>query len=306
MTHILENMRELARRAHYATSHVPDERAEQMVGEYSAELESDLVIVRENDGDEQRYMENYRKHLSAWLTARSRCMSTLVTGSANFNTRRAEKANASERKRSDEFRQWRERALKAIARNGRRMERAATSEVEEMTKKIAGAEAAHEHMKRANTILRKHRKNPEAAIPVLVAELGMSEKQAGNRVAPDVLGDVGYARYMLTNNNANIRRMKERLAELERKEAASGQETKSLAFSGGEVELDFQDDRIRILYPGKPDAATIANLKRHGFRWKPTVKGWQRQLTIAAIHAVTAVTDTDAKDLLAIYRESGR
>ena len=94
---------------------------------------------------------------------------------------------------------------------------------------------------------------------------------------------------MLTNNNANIRRMKERLVELQRKEAASGQEMQSLNFSGGEIQSDFQEDRIRILYPGKPDAATIGNLKRSGFRWSPTKNGWQRQLTPNAVHDVAAL-----------------
>ena len=185
-------------------------------------------------------------------------------------------------------------------------ERAASSEADAMPKKIAEAEAAQEQMKRVNTILRKYRKCPDAAIPVLIAELGMSDKGAREISTPDRFGDVGYARYMLTNNNANIRRMKERLVELQRKEAASGQETKSLDFSGGKIELDFQEDRIRILYPGKPDAATISNLKRSGFRWSRTQRGWQRPLTTNAIHDMAAIADMDAKTLLDLYHESGR
>jgi len=125
-------------------------------------------------------------------------------------------------------------------------------------------------MKRANTIIRKHRKNPEAAIPVLIDELRLSEKRAKELIAPDGFGDVGYAHYRLSNNNADTRRMKERLVELRRKEAASSQETKSLPFASGEIEMDFRGDRIRLRYPGKPDAATTGNLKRHGFRWSPS------------------------------------
>jgi len=90
------------------------------------------------------------------------------------------------------------------------------------------------------------------------------------------------------------------------REAASGQETKSLDFSGGKIELDFQEDRIRILYPGKPDAATISNLKRSGFRWSRAQRGWQRPLTTNAIHDVAAMTNMDAKTLLELYHESGR
>ncbi len=304
--YLLEDLRELAVRAHSLTSHVPEDRGEQIIKEHSAELESDLEFVRQNGGDERRYMENYRKYFSAWLGTKSRCVSWMITGRANFPTKRAEKANNSEHNRSMEFREWRERARKAVAQAGRRADRAATSEVDEVRKKIAEAEAAQDHMKRANAIIRKHRKNPAAAVPVLMEQLALTEKRANELIKPDCCGDIGFAPYSLQNNNANIRRMQERLVELERKEAASGQETKSLSFNGGEIEMDFQEDRIRILYPGKPDVETIADLKRHGFRWSPSNCAWQRQLTSMAIHGVIAITDADAKALFELYRQAGR
>jgi hypothetical protein len=117
------------------------------------------------------------------------------------------------------------------------------NEAEEMAGKIAEAEAAQEYMKRANAIIRKHRTNPEAAIPTLISELQMSEEGARKITTPNRMNDVGYPRYLLTNNNANIRRMKDRLVELQRKEAASDQK-KSLDFDGGTIKMDFQKDRL--------------------------------------------------------------
>ncbi|MGL6196517.1 MAG: hypothetical protein ACRC2T_17015 [Thermoguttaceae bacterium] len=306
MTYILEDLRQLACRAHYGTSQLPDERAEYVIREYSAELEADLETVRENGGDEERYVSNYRKYFTAWLYAKSNCISTLVAGRSNFNSRRAEKANKTEDKRCKEFREWRQRAIKAIERDARKAAKSEVSEVETMQQKIKIAELAQARMKSVNAIIRKHKANPDAAISVLMEKLQVTEPEAQKWVKPDYAGCIGFASYQLTNNNADIRRMKARLVELEKKEATSGQEAVNIDFPGGTIELNFQDDRVRILYPGKPDATTIANLKKTGFRWSPTNFAWQRQLTHAAIHSVIQLTDCDATKLFELYHQSGR
>jgi hypothetical protein len=77
--------------------------------------------------------------------------------------------------------------------------------------KIANAEQLQEIMKACNAAIRKHAKaGPAAQIAALVA-LGRPEAQAAELIKPDFCGRIGFADYQLTNNNANIRRMKERL-----------------------------------------------------------------------------------------------
>ncbi|MEX3614688.1 MAG: hypothetical protein VB141_13255 [Burkholderia gladioli] len=48
---------------------------------------------------------------------------------------------------------------------------------------------------------------------------------------------------------------------------------------------------MMFLFPGKPDAATRALLKREGFRWSPSRDGqpWVRQLNNAGIYAAQCV-----------------
>lgn len=46
-----------------------------------------------------------------------------------------------------------------------------------------------------------------------------------------------------------------------------------------------QDNRLQLLFPGKPEPAVIANLKSRGFKWSPRNKAWQRQLTPNALRA---------------------
>jgi len=78
----------------------------------------------------------------------------------------------------------------------------------------------------------------------------------------------------LTNNNANIRRMKERIASLEM--ARAQKSTEASGENGIRIEDSVEDNRLRIFFPGKPDGKTIASLKLRGFKWSPSVGAWQR------------------------------
>lgn len=55
------------------------------------------------------------------------------------------------------------------------------------------------------------------------------------------------------------------------------------------VEEDPEAQRLRLHFPGKPSADIIAKLKQHGFRWAPSERAWQRQLTSSARYAAAYV-----------------
>lgn len=167
--------------------------------------------------------------------------------------------------------------------------------------KIAKAEAAQTTMKAANKTIRKHLKvqgnwqkrelvgDVEAAVRALMKEHGFSEKQARLACQMDFLGRIGFADYQLSNNNANIKRMKDRLAQLENKQAvkvALEAETGSTeeAEQHGDIRLVRNHDanRVRLYFPGKPTPEIIKVLKARGFRWSPTEGAWQRQISNAA------------------------
>lgn len=88
--------------------------------------------------------------------------------------------------------------------------------------------------------------------------------------------------YQLTNNNAEIRRVKARIEQLSKQ---AQQEFSGWEFDGGRVEMNREDTRLQVFFDGKPDADTRAELKSSGFRWAPSVGAWQRQLTDNAIRA---------------------
>lgn len=88
--------------------------------------------------------------------------------------------------------------------------------------------------------------------------------------------------YQLTNNNAEIRRVKARIEQLSKQ---AQREFSGWEFDGGRVEMNREDNRLQVFFDGKPDADTRAELKSSGFRWAPSVGAWQRQLTDNAIRA---------------------
>lgn len=139
--------------------------------------------------------------------------------------------------------------------------------------KIREAEQLQERMRAANKAIRTHAKaGAEAQVAALVAQ-GFDALQAAKLLKPDFCGRIGFADYQLTNNNANIRRMKQRLASILTTQEA--ETTEAEGPTGIRIEDNPEENRIRLFFPGKPDASTRTELKRAGFRWAPSIGAWQ-------------------------------
>jgi len=156
--------------------------------------------------------------------------------------------------------------------------------------KITAAEAEQAHMKQTNAALRKVMRLPaEQRAPALIEHLHISQQTADKLLQGDYRGRVGYPDYQLTNNNANIRRMKQRLSELQAQVQRAASQPEQETYGDVTLIRDTTDNRIRLQFPGKPDAESITLLKRHGFHWSPSNDAWQRQLSSAGERAVTVV-----------------
>ncbi|MBO9580343.1 MAG: hypothetical protein J7498_05580 [Sphingobium sp.] len=62
-------------------------------------------------------------------------------------------------------------------------------------------------------------------------------------------------------------------------------EHRSIEFPGVRLVQNTTLDRIQLLFDGKPEAETIAELKREAFRWSPREGAWQRQNTNNGVQA---------------------
>jgi hypothetical protein len=277
---------DLAQRAHAGTSFVPENRgasersgyAATLIGDYSSLEKYATTDEKRATLDEEftRYREGYRSRYLAHLTARSRCMSTMITGGSNFPTRRNAKRNDVADKRTTELVEYRERALTAIRKalqpELRPVMAGDSDATTRLLEKITKAEDIQARMRACNAAIRKHAKaGPDAQIAVLVG-LGLTETRARDLLQPDFAGRIGFADYELTNNNANIRRMKVRLTQIARDQAT---ETTEITGESARLEDSPADNRVRLYFPGKPDVEVRDRLKSAGFRWTPSLGCWQ-------------------------------
>ena len=123
----------------------------------------------------------------------------------------------------------------------------------------------------ANKIIRKYKTNEERKIELMKA--GFSEKLTDEMLKVNCFGGIGFERYELTNNNANIKRLKERLEKIKKLKTMDNFE--KVYSSGIKLEDAPSENRIRIFFNKKPNSTTIAELKRHAFRWTPSLGCWQ-------------------------------
>lgn len=156
-------------------------------------------------------------------------------------------------------------------------------------KKIAGLEADQVQMKAINRIVRSKPKNELIDVKLAkIVELGFTEATARKIFSPDFAGRVGIPSYMLTNNNANIKRLKGRQIEIDR--LASVQDGQILASGTCEGQAfefvtDTSDNRIRFEAPRLSREAS-KELKRNGFKWSRNRGCWVRLLNENAMSAV--------------------
>lgn len=101
-----------------------------------------------------------------------------------------------------------------------------------------------------------------------------------------------FAPFQLTNNNANIRRIRERIASLEKSATREDRERQV-----GQVTIreDTTENRVLLIFPGKPAEEIRSLLKSSGFRWSPSRGAWSRMLNSAGIASADYVAQAIAK-----------
>jgi len=201
----------------------------------------------------------------------------MITGASGFNNRAHDKANRAEQNRYDDMQDFKQRAFAAILRELKKMAvEEAGGELAVMQKKIESAEKCHEAMVISNRIIKKKGATQDEKVKSIMEATGSSEETATKMFKPDFAGNIGFPGWSLQNSNANIRRMKERITELQAKEATP---TSDIAFADGSVVDNSEADRIQIIYNEIPDETTRAKLKSEGWKWSPKNSAWQRMRT---------------------------
>jgi hypothetical protein len=158
-----------------------------------------------------------------------------------------------------------------------------------LKEKIAALEAKQELMKESNKIIRSG-KSDEETIEILIA-IGHSPEEAHRLMNPIAPYCKGYERFELTNNNANLKRCKDRLKALERsliEAATKGDEQTEYPEYGLTVIQARSINRLQLDFEEKPNYKTREFVGKQGFKWSRSLNVWQRHLgnSSYALHTV--------------------
>lgn len=225
------------------------------------------------------YCRKLAENMNASYSIEARCPSILISGGGNFPVRKKEKQNAARDRNLEEWNyiQGLLDKIRSVGTGG--ISSDDPQAVEKLEAKLATLEKHQEMMKAANAAIRM--KDP-AKGDAKLAELGYTPEDIAKLRAPDFCGRIGYPAYALQNNNANIRRIRGRIAELKKRTENTPE---GWEFDGGRVVVNTAENRLQIIFDGKPDADIRTELKGEGFRWAPSQGAWQRQLTDNAMRA---------------------
>jgi len=299
--------KELAYRAHSGTSMVPEKRAEQAVQSYLAHMQAvadEFSVWATDDNREamvtdlEQYRAGYVQRLHAYWGSHSRVMSAMITGPANFPTRTNLKRSDSADRRCNELLTWDEKTLARLRRkyDPRQIARAPISSgdseaVVKLRTKLERARAFQELMKAANKICRSKKLGNEEKVEKLAALDSITAEVAQQLLQPDFAGRIGFPSYEITNNGAEIRRIEQRIEQLQAESERRDSTPDEYEISGVRVVENADLNRLQILFGDKPPREVRDRLKARGFHWSPRNMAWQRLLNEAARQAAKEVLE---------------
>lgn len=219
------------------------------------------------------------------LQIQTRCPSILVAGCANFPVRKKQKQNAASDRNMAEYRRICGLLDKIRSTGMGGVSSDDGNALAKLRTNLERREQAQEKMKAVNAYYRKS--GTLQGCPLLTPEDTAKlevEMSRSYRQSPKP-----YESFLLSNNNAEIRRLRARIEELEQRQAAPAPE--GWAFNGGEVVMNSEENRVQIIFHDKPDADVRAALKQSGFRWAPSQGAWQRMLNQNGVYAARQVTE---------------
>lgn len=155
--------------------------------------------------------------------------------------------------------------------------------IQKLQVKLTDFEAEREHYKAVNKAWKA--KDRVAALKTAnVTPAEMDRIEQFFRLCP--YHKQPYPAYSLSNLAANIRRIKDRITEIEKLEVRTEVEKITDAYTYRE---DPTDNRVLLIFPGKPSEDIRQALRSHGFKWSPTRGAWVRQLNNAGIYAASVI-----------------
>jgi uncharacterized tellurite resistance protein B-like protein len=305
---------ETAERAFRNTSFSPEKRGESVRLEYAKSLLIDKIkvldeIVRASkrgasirpdyNAMVDEWFQSHRLKLrdcyTSWLYSHSKVASSFITGPANFPVARNQKLSGYADAKLLAIDEFREKSMKKLLKfvmphgDGSSIQTDDPNASDKIEHKIAALEKQREDMKAINKMIRKYFKNDQIDISVeclsefkkiLVEQFDMDDEQIADLINPSYSGKVvGFETWQLQNLGANIKRYKQRLAQVEKINSATIDD----AFSNG-IRVTVSDDKkICIHFGFKPSDDIRTLLKENAFKFsRGRDCAWVRKFTLNA------------------------
>ena len=154
--------------------------------------------------------------------------------------------------------------------------------IQKLKQRLSDLEEHQAWMKTINKLCRSKKFTDEQIAERLEDEYGCIASVAHGLLNPQYSYQKrGFQTWRLSNNGANIRRIKERIEQLVKAETEETSEKMV-----GEVRLidSVEHNRLQIFFPDKPSAEVRTQLKQQGFRWSRRQGCWQRHRSKTATY----------------------
>lgn len=239
----------------------------------------------------ERYYAVILKKNKEVISARTGTFSTAVTGGAGIKSSQIRKNEAKQKREYEinkeliDYIEKAEKKLNEVARNPDRfysdqaIKSTDKNAIEKLNQKLEQLEAEKDFIKRSEKACKEFQKKKDFSV---FEKYNIPQKEAKEYVSqierhgiPLIRGNASI--------NAEIRRVKERIASLEKSKAT---EDENFDIENGRILVNKEAQRVQIFFDNIPDANTREALKKRSFKWAPSVKAWQRTLTGNAIDAV--------------------
>lgn len=245
---------------------IAQRQKDRVSAEYHAKIDGLL------DSFSRKLADNMNKRFSI----DTRCPSIMIAGGAGIQAGKKMKQNAARETNAAEYQQIYEilERIKSTGMGGIMSDD--KNALEKLTVKLNGLVALQAKMRAVNAYYRKH-KTLDGCPDLTPTEIARATAAMSGSA---IYNDVPFAPYELSNNNANIRRLKERIAQIEKEKqrAAENAGKEPVRGEGYTLVENAEICRIQFLFDAKPDDETREALKSYGFRWSPSQGAWQRML----------------------------
>lgn len=262
---------------------------EQLYNSHAEQAQQTGALEAYNAAFEKGYsslLKNYKEMISI----RSRTFSTAITGGAGITARKiANNESLMQREyeklkiHNQELEKLKNKLAK-IAKNtpadqyekGEVVKSVDVNAIAKLQDKIKQLEEKKEYIYRQQKAEKEYKKSKDSS----VFEKYDIKKEDVEQML-DEINRYGYALYSNPANiNAEIRRIRERITGLEKNQSKGEEE---ILIEGGKIVKNGATQRLQIFFDGIPDKDVREKLKKHAFKWAPSVKAWQRTLTPNAI-----------------------